>query len=92
MNDSPHPYHRLEHLPVASFVRWRGPADEAGRMRFQPHHPGRLVHAIAELLSLQPGYPGRVSSSGEKDVCVKWALRIHEWEGRTDLPTQESGP
>lgn len=27
---------------------------------------------VAELLALQPGHPGRVTSSGEKHACVDW--------------------
>ncbi|WP_432512285.1 hypothetical protein [Kineococcus sp. SYSU DK001] len=154
----PHPYHRLDRLPICSYVRWRGPDVIAGRLHLQPGHTGLLIAAdeahavidwtdvpevlqyngrldhdwleliteqehqhanerlrssgwagfpwqdeqamaawsedlwitggeafppgtpvrfvgddhVAELLALQPGHPGRVTSSGEKHACVDW--------------------
>lgn len=41
----PHPVHRLDHLPILSYVRWGGPDDVGLRLHLQPGHPGLLVGA-----------------------------------------------
>lgn len=40
-----HPYHRLDRLPLSSYVRWCGPDGEARRLHLQPGHPGLLIAA-----------------------------------------------
>ncbi|GAA0310638.1 hypothetical protein [Kineococcus aurantiacus] len=41
----PHPYHRLDRLPMSSYVRWRGPDDATRRLHLQPGHTGLLITA-----------------------------------------------
>ncbi|MBB2903277.1 hypothetical protein FHR75_004119 [Kineococcus radiotolerans] len=41
----PHLHHRLDHLPICSYVRWCGPDEVARRLHLQPGHPGLLVAA-----------------------------------------------